>query len=966
MKKSKMKTLAIALCATAMSGLYATEVNAQYLKEGLTINPTGGNTYFEINNNNVKIETADTSVTMINDFVFVNGGQNFISQTNSPNNTGTRIKQGVDGLDNKQEIELNVINENEDEKADSRILINSNRVDLDVNDEVNDIHANRVVETDEFNGMKIWDQISTSDRLITHNQTKYGFGNYVSEMAPDPNVPSIMRGTGKRSENNQTLTAISSTVAKTGYFYQDIYQASEKKQTFSKIEEIIRYKDVDEENKPKYDIEVSEKMDWYSINDKVRSFDKEAGRNLRRDSITDYVKGGKNGYTSEVVQKDGMITSKVSKKTVNTDNGETTEEFLQVDQNKYGINVKDQDSGTYGSWISATNMSIVDLENTGKRISLSHVGQIANLDAELLASLKASNSKVTVVNALNSEVAERRANDIVAGNISVKGEITLTKGDKTTVAAGTVSDSSLSKVDFDKETGNLTLSTTDKYGNDAQKDFTVEGLADRDYVDNAVDNVNKTITNNNNIINESIKTEITNRENNDIVSGDISAKGEVTLTKGDGSTVKVGIVSDNSLSKAEFDTKTGSLILTTTDKYGNGPEKKLTVEGIASQDYVDNAIKEADKTIINNITNNINEVKKDITEEIENNKTELIQNDIKRGEIGDDGEVALYRNDGTKIDVGTVSDNRLSQVDFDAEKGELKFTVTDKYGNDPCEVFVEDIASKSALDKETQDRIEADNIINNRITKMDGKMSKVGAGAAALAALHPLDFDADDKLSFAAGVGNYDGENATAIGAFYRPTEKVMLSASGTVGNGENMVNMGISFALDKPNNVSNTRVAMGQEILELRARVAYQNAQLEAQGQKLSELMQLVGQLTGNRGLLLEAKALRAEVFPDVPENHWAYEYIEGLRQRGIIEGYEDGYFRGDKMMTRYEFATMLFRAMQKGEVLNDRIAAEFEPELGRIRVDRIKGIDTDTDKVERVRVVSNGNRDDYGYELN
>ncbi len=135
---------------------------------------------------------------------------------------------------------------------------------------------------------------------------------------------------------------------------------------------------------------------------------------------------------------------------------------------------------------------------------------------------------------------------------------------------------------------------------------------------------------------------------------------------------------------------------------------------------------------------------------------------------------------------------------------------------------------------------EAINGLNQRINKLGTRLNKVGAGAAALAALHPLDFDPDDKLSFSAGVGNYAGENAAALGMFYRPNEKVMLSMGGTMGNGEEMVNMGISFALDKTNNVSNSRVAMAKEINALREHVAKQDEQI-------AKLVMLVNQLTSN-----------------------------------------------------------------------------------------------------------------------
>ncbi|MDO4177864.1 MAG: YadA-like family protein [Phascolarctobacterium sp.] len=231
--------------------------------------------------------------------------------------------------------------------------------------------------------------------------------------------------------------------------------------------------------------------------------------------------------------------------------------------------------------------------------------------------------------------------------------------------------------------------------------------------------------------------------------------------------------------------------------------------------------------------------------------------------------------------------------------------------------------------------------VDNRINKLGSRVNKVGAGAAALAALHPLEFDPDDKWNFAAGYGHYKGENAVAIGAFYRPDEKVMLSIGGTVGNGEDMLNAGVSFSLDRTPRVTNTKTAMARDLLELKALVVELLAERRASRDGLA------------RGM-----------FPDVPENHWAYEYVKGLVDSGILVAYPDGLFNGEHPGTRYEFAAMLFRAMQRGVILPDRVAKEFAPEIGRFRVDRIHGADDNNNKIERIRVNGDHNygRDNYG----
>ena len=228
--------------------------------------------------------------------------------------------------------------------------------------------------------------------------------------------------------------------------------------------------------------------------------------------------------------------------------------------------------------------------------------------------------------------------------------------------------------------------------------------------------------------------------------------------------------------------------------------------------------------------------------------------------------------------------------------------------------------------------------LDGRINNLDGRIDKVGANAAALAALHPLDFDPDDKWDFAAGVGNYGGENAMAVGAFYRPNEDTMFSVGGSFGTGENMVNAGVSFKIGQGNHISTSRVAMAKEIEILRHNVA--------------QLTELVNKLVGSQDQIQNAMTTP---FPDVPENHWAYETIEQMRERGIVEGYPDGTFGGDRQMTRYEFATIVYRALQKGLGMNEelqRLVDEFKPELELIRVDTIAQDSEGNPTIERVRV--------------
>ena len=226
---------------------------------------------------------------------------------------------------------------------------------------------------------------------------------------------------------------------------------------------------------------------------------------------------------------------------------------------------------------------------------------------------------------------------------------------------------------------------------------------------------------------------------------------------------------------------------------------------------------------------------------------------------------------------------------------------------------------------------------NQSISRLGDRVNKVGAGAAALAALHPLDFDPDDKWDVAAGYGNYKDAHAVAVGAFYRPNEDTMFSVGGSFGGGENMVNAGVSLKLGQGNNVSTSKVAMAKEIKDLRKEVE---------------------QLRGALGQVVQGQALdpmKIKLFPDVPENHWAYEYIATLAGNGILEGYPDGNFGGDRMMTRYEFGAIVYRAMQRGFEVPARMLKEFEPELERFRVDTIAQNKAGQPTIERVRVIHN-----------
>ncbi|RHL92219.1 hemagglutinin [Veillonella atypica] len=302
---------------------------------------------------------------------------------------------------------------------------------------------------------------------------------------------------------------------------------------------------------------------------------------------------------------------------------------------------------------------------------------------------------------------------------------------------------------------------------------------------------------------------------------------------------------------------------------------------------------------------------------------------------------------GQERQIHNVAAGRLSATSTDAVNGSQLYSVANEL--------------QRQIDNTVPGQIN-NNItnLNNRVGDVEQRVNKVGAGSAALAALHPLDFNPDDKWTVAAGYGHYHNANSAALGAFYRPNEDTMFSIGSTVGNGNPQLNAGVSIRLGKRAPESRSRVAMGREIAEL-------NARLQDIENKYNNLLQVL-----NPHAIDPSKTAE---FPDVPRNHWAYQYISQLAGNGILVGYPDGTFKGDATMTRYEFATMLYRALQNGAPIDDnmrRAMNEFQPELQNIRlnhyrVDRISGGDNDRHKTERVRVNNEpkNQRDVYGSRI-
>lgn len=245
----------------------------------------------------------------------------------------------------------------------------------------------------------------------------------------------------------------------------------------------------------------------------------------------------------------------------------------------------------------------------------------------------------------------------------------------------------------------------------------------------------------------------------------------------------------------------------------------------------------------------------------------------------------------------------------------------------------------------------------------DKQVARVGANAAALSALHPLSFNPNEKVEYSIGYGNYKGSNAVAVGVFAHPNENTLLSLGATFGTGDNMINAGATFRVGKSyKQVTNSNVAVAKDVQDLAKKY-------EALAQKYDNLVKSLNHTNGTDYDV---------VFPDVPKGHWAYDFVKELSDKGYLVGYPDGTFKGDKAMTRYEFATALYRALQNGAVMDANMVKaikEFKPELKdvedaqRFVIKHESGSDNEIHKVERVNVntknVDGMYRDAYGTNL-
>ena len=554
------------------------------------------------------------------------------------------------------------------------------------------------------------------------------------------------------------------------------------------------------------------------------------------------------------------------------------------------------------------------------------VGDVANNVTRQITSVAAGTDDTDAVNVAQLKKAEEKINDVEA---EAKKHTTVVAGDNTTVTQGTNANGGAEyKVAVNKDLVEMNSVNFGKATDD------VRARIDKDSARffNGSENIG--------ITPKGIQIENTDtlEQANFTKYGMYASEGDKTvyyttngISAGDQiiKNVKAGVADTDAVNvsqlkrvKDEITAATGTTTVTAGDHITVTP----TING-NSRDYKVSLSEDITNQINNNTTN------------IDKNKTEINKN---RDDINKNKDDIKKNRDDINKNRDDINKNRddinKNRSDINKNAGNIANNTTNIAKN------TEDIKNIKGDVTDIQNNIT--NINNNMnsfkgdLSKMDKRIDKSVAGAAALAALHPLDFDPDAKWDFAAGYGHYRSGDAAAIGAFYRPNEDVQLSIGSTVGSDETVFNAGLSVKVGAHNNVSRSRVAIGKEVLALKKTVAEQNAQI----QKLTAL------LNGVAGTKM--KADHTTLFPDVAANHWAYEAVSDLSRRGLVEGYPDGTFGGDRLLTRYEFAQIVYRAIQDGVTVDDRLVTEFSPEMALFRVDTVAKNAQGEPTIERVRV--------------
>ena len=620
------------------------------------------------------------------------------------------------------------------------------------------------------------------------------------------------------------------------------------------------------------------------------------------------------GHNTEVTTEGGVALGSKSKATV------------AAGATGYDISTKAASTDTSSTWkATASAVSVGDVANDVTRQITSVAAGTNDTDAVNVAQLKKVETKISTVEA------------------DAKKHTTVVAGDNTTVTQGTnAAGGAEYKVAVNKDLVEMNSVNFGKATDD------VRARIDKDSARffNGSENIG--------ITPKGIQIENTDtlEQANFTKYGMYASEGDTTvyyttngISAGDQiiKNVKAGVADTDAVNvsqlkkvKDEITAATGTTTVTAGDHItvtptinGNSRDYKVSLsEDITNQINNNTTNIDKNKTEINKNRDDINKNRDDINknkDDIKKNRDDINKN---RDDINKNKDDIKKNRDDINKNAGNIANNTTNIAKNTEDIKNIKGNVTN-IQND-----VADIQNNITNINNNMNSFKGD------LSKMDKRIDKSVAGAAALAALHPLDFDPDAKWDFAAGYGHYRSGDAAAIGAFYRPNEDVQLSIGSTVGSDETVFNAGLSVKVGAHSGISRSRVAIGKEVLALKKTVAEQNAQI----QKLTAL------LNGVAGTKM--KADDTTLFPDIPTNHWTYEAVSDLSRRGLVEGYPDGTFGGDRMLTRYEFAQIVYRAIQDGVTVDDRLVTEFSPEMALFRVDTVAKNAKGEPTIERVRV--------------
>ncbi|WP_288946892.1 S-layer homology domain-containing protein [uncultured Megasphaera sp.] len=283
---------------------------------------------------------------------------------------------------------------------------------------------------------------------------------------------------------------------------------------------------------------------------------------------------------------------------------------------------------------------------------------------------------------------------------------------------------------------------------------------------------------------------------------------------------------------------------------------------------------------------------------------------------------SLTINGSELADVATVDDVK-AQIGYDKTTNKYaEITATNAEGK-KAETLTEAVNTNNSMIHENavaiQNNSNAISSLGNRVSDLGDEIDNVGAISAALAGLHPLDYDGTgSKFQLSAAMGTYDGSQAAAIGAFYHFNRDVMISLGGATafdGDHKTAGNLGVTFRVG----AGASGKAVSDDVM----------ARLEAMDQKIAALEQENRDLKNVLGAI---DTSLSKEFPDVPANHWAYEAVTKLAGNDVVAGYPDGEFHGDRTMTRYEMAEVIYKAMQKGAKVDQKLVNEFKPEMEQV----------------------------------